>query len=71
MTEVRGEIKNLNEKRFGFIVPDKGQEFKEDIFFHQSALVGVSFDALEVKDKVVAEVSRSDKGPKATQVKLA
>lgn len=55
-------------KPFGFI-SQEGQE--KDVFFHESALVGVTFDELNVGDAVEFEKEDSDKGPKAVKVSLA
>jgi cold shock protein len=63
-----GTIKNLTDKGFGFIAAE-GQE--KEIFFHSSALVGVTYDQLSVGDAVSFEVEESDKGPRAINVQLA
>jgi len=64
-----GIIKRLNgEKGFGFITPDGGDK---DVFFHSSALVGVTFAELHEGDKVSFETEQSEKGPRATNVKRA
>ena len=55
----------MNSRGFGFIVRD-GQE--KDLFFHSSALVGVTFDDLREGDKVTFEEIQGDKGPAATNV---
>lgn len=61
-----GSIKTLNEKGFGFITPEEpGQK---DLFFHQTGLVGVSFDQLNPGDKVSFDQEDSEKGPRATNV---
>ena len=41
------------------------------MFFHQTSLVGVSFDALNEDDNVTFEVQKSDKGPCAVNVNIA
>ncbi|MFH1111472.1 MAG: cold shock domain-containing protein [Patescibacteria group bacterium] len=63
-----GTIKRLTDKSFGFITPE-GQD--KDLFFHSSALVGVTFDELRVGDKVSFDTEESDKGPRATKVSRA
>jgi CspA family cold shock protein len=63
-----GEIKRLTDKGFGFITPEDGSK---DVFFHTSALVGVSYQELRVGDKVSFEVEDSDKGPRAANVQRA
>jgi CspA family cold shock protein len=62
-----GSIKTLTEKGFGFITVD-GQK---DIFFHTSALVGVTFDQLSVGQAVSFDTEDSPKGPRAVNVQLA
>jgi len=62
---MQGTIKSLTEKGFGFI-SQEGQD--KDLFFHQTALVGVMFDELKVGDTVTFETEQSDKGPRATNV---
>ena len=62
-----GEIKKLiRERGFGFINATDGRE----IFFHQSSLVEVQFDALNENQKVEFEVEESPKGPRAINVRV-
>src|SRR3989344_6824702 len=64
-----GKIKRLaSDKGFGFITPDGSDK---DVFFHNSALVGATFDELHEGDAVTFETEDSDKGPRATNVKRA
>ncbi|MFH0804108.1 MAG: cold shock domain-containing protein [Candidatus Zambryskibacteria bacterium] len=66
-----GTIKKLNERGFGFIEQD-GQT--GDLFFHKSALSGVTFEELKEGDKVTFEVKAGEeggKGPSATDVTRA
>lgn len=64
-----GTIKRLvAEKHFGFIGVD-GQE--KDVFFHESALVGVTFGDLRVGDTVSFDTEDSEKGPRAVNVQRA
>lgn len=63
-----GTIKTLTQKGFGFITVE-GQE--KEIFFHSSALVGVTYDELKVGDSVSFETEDSDKGPRAVNVQRA
>ena len=61
-----GTIKTLiSDKGFGFI--SREGETK-DLFFHSKELKGVTFDELQVGDKVSFEVVESEKGPAATGV---
>ena len=54
-----GSIKKLTNKNFGFIKT----ETDKDLFFHASALQGVSFDVLHEGQKVSYTVGQSPKGP--------
>jgi CspA family cold shock protein len=65
---MKGVIKRLTDKGFGFITPD-GED--KDVFFHMSDLNGVQFNDLQVGQAVTFEVAQSDKGPKAVNVTLA
>lgn len=65
---MKGTIKRLVDKGFGFITPE-GQD--KDVFFHSSALVDVTFDQLKVGDAVTFETEDSPKGPRASNVRLA
>ena len=60
-----GTIKTLTDKGFGFIT-NEGAE--KELFFHSSALVGVSYDELQEGDAVSFDTEDSDKGPRATNV---
>lgn len=65
---MNGTIKTLNEKGYGFITPEGGAK---DVFFHNSALVGASFNDLKVGDAVTFETEDSEKGPRAANVQRA
>ncbi|MDP2691477.1 MAG: cold shock domain-containing protein [bacterium] len=65
---MKGTIKRITDKGFGFIAVE-GEE--KDLFFHSSALVGVSFDELREGDAVTFDTEDSDKGPRATNVQRA
>ena len=63
----KGKIKKLvRDRGFGFISATDGRE----IFFHQSSLVDVEFDALNEEQEVEFEVEKSPKGTRAINVKL-
>jgi CspA family cold shock protein len=64
-----GTIKTITDRGFGFIQPTEGQE---DIFFHRSALVGVSIDQLRQGDRVTfsTEQDPRGKGLRAVDVRL-
>lgn len=62
-----GKIKKLvRERGFGFISDTDGSE----VFFHQSSLVEVQFDALQEEQAVEFEIEKSPKGPRAINVKV-
>ena len=61
-----GTIKRLTDKGFGFI--DIGGE--KDLFFHSSALEGVSFAELQEGQRVSFTEGRGEKGPRAENVQL-
>ncbi len=63
-----GTIKTLTDKGFGFISVENQEK---EIFFHTSALVGVTYDELNVGDTVSFETEDSDKGPRAVNVQRA
>jgi CspA family cold shock protein len=60
-----GTIKKLTDKGFGFI--NTGGD--KDLFFHSSALQGVSFEELRVGQKVSYTEGQGKKGPCAENVK--
>ena len=65
----KGTIARLMDKGYGFIKAD-GQE--KDLFFHAKELQeGLMFDDLREGDAVEFEITESDKGPNATNVKRA
>jgi CspA family cold shock protein len=61
-----GTIKRLTDKGFGFIETRSGK----DIFFHSSALEGVSFEELQTGQRVSYSEGEGPKGPRAEAVKL-
>lgn len=63
-----GKIARLTDKGFGFIAVE-GQD--KELFFHSSALDGVTFDELREGDAVSFDTEDSDKGPRAVNVKRA
>jgi CspA family cold shock protein len=65
---MKGSIKTLKEKGFGFITPEGGDK---DVFFHMDSLMGVQFNDLREGDMVTFEVEDSPKGPRAVNVARA
>ncbi|MBN1871293.1 MAG: cold shock domain-containing protein [Candidatus Omnitrophica bacterium] len=62
-----GTVKKLiRDRGFGFISATDGRE----VFFHQSSLVGSTFDSLKGGESVEFEVEKTDKGPRAVKVSL-
>ena len=63
---MNGTIKNKTDRGFGFITREG--ELK-DLFFHSKDLVGVTFDELQIGEKVTFDVVDGPKGPSAKSVK--
>ncbi|HHT9147011.1 MAG: cold-shock protein [Candidatus Brocadiaceae bacterium] len=60
-----GSVKWFNDKKgFGFISQDNG----DDVFVHQTSIQGEGFRTLAEGDKVEFEVTKDQKGFKATNV---
>lgn len=64
---MQGTIKKLTDKNFGFIALEGGN----DIFFHASNLVDISFDQLNEGDAVSFDTEDTPKGQAATNIKKA
>ena len=63
----KGKIKKLvRDRGFGFISDTDGRE----VFFHQSGLVGTTFNALNEDQEVEFDVEKSDKGPRAIKISV-
>lgn len=62
---VQGTIKKLMEKGFGFIATDD-----KELFFHHSALEGISFEELREGQAVEFNQTEGPKGPRAENVKV-
>lgn len=66
---MKGTIKKLNERGFGFIAPEEGGN---DVFFHANDVeLDGGFEALNEGDAVEFEMGDSPKGPKASNIKAA
>ena len=65
----QGTIKTITDRGFGFIRPADGGE---DVFFHRSALNGVTFEQLRQGDRVsyTPEADPRGKGPRASDVRI-
>jgi cold shock protein len=61
-----GTIKRLTDKGFGFIETAS----KKDLFFHTSALEGVTFEELREGQQVSFTEGVGPKGPRAESVKV-
>lgn len=63
----KGKVKWFNnEKGFGFITSDDGQDF----FVHFSGIAGEGYKTLQEAAEVEFDVSQTDKGSMAVNVKL-
>ena len=60
----QGTIKKILDKGFGFISGDKGE-----LFFHRSAVEGVSFEELREGQAVEFNEGEGPKGPRAENVR--
>ena len=65
---MKGIIKKLTDKNFGFITQEGSEK---DLFFHANELDGVDFSDLKEGDSVTFEVNDTPKGPAATKIKKA
>jgi len=64
---VRGKVKWFNERKgFGFIICNDGSG---DVFVHYSSLQQKGFKTLKEGEEVEFEVTNTEKGPKAINVK--
>ncbi len=63
----QGTIKKvMAEKGFGFLKGEQGE-----LFFHHSALVDTTIEALRVGQEVTYTEGRGPKGPRAENIKVA
>lgn len=62
-----GKVKWFNDQKgYGFITPADGSK---DLFVHHSSILGDGFKTLSEGQEVEFELTQTDKGPKATNVK--
>lgn len=60
-----GTVKWFNDRKgFGFLTQDDG----DDVFVHHSAIQGAGYKSLAPGDKVEFEITREDKGLRASNV---
>ena len=63
---MKGKVKMFNkEKGFGFITSEEGK----DVFFHYSELQVEGFKTAEPGEEVEFDVSESDRGPRASNIR--
>lgn len=65
---MRGTIKYVAKKGYGFISPEDGSD---DIFFHATNLNGIDFDEITVGLPVEYDAMQGRRGLKATAVEPA
>lgn len=63
-----GKIKKVvRDRGFGFISDTDGRE----VFFHRSSVVDSQFESLNEEQTVEFEIEKSDKGPRAVNVRVS
>ncbi|MFA6093445.1 MAG: cold shock domain-containing protein [Elusimicrobiota bacterium] len=69
MSSMKGTVKWFNDQKgFGFITPEDGSP---DVFVHHSAITMQGFRTLTENQKVEFDMTTSDKGPRAANVRSA
>ena len=64
---MKGRVKWFNDQKgYGFITPEDGSK---DLFVHHSAILGDGFKTLAENQDVEFDVTQSEKGPRATNVR--
>ena len=61
----KGTIKRLTDRKYGFILGEQGE-----LFFHESALQGTTFEELREGQQVEYDEGNGSKGPRAENVRL-
>lgn len=65
---MEGVIVNvISDRGFGFVRGDDGRQY----FFHCTAVQSADFDALQPRQRVAFDIESSERGPRATAVRLA
>lgn len=65
---MKGTVKWFNDQKgYGFITPEDGSK---DLFVHHSGIQADGFRTLAENQKVEFDMVQSDKGPKATNVRI-
>jgi CspA family cold shock protein len=67
MAPLKGTIKRLTDRGFGFVAAQDGTEY----FFHKSACVETRFEDLHEGQAVTFEKGQGPKGPRAESIKPA
>jgi len=71
MERMSGIVKWFSDKKgYGFITPDGQGETAKDIFVHYSDIEGSGYRTLHDGDRVEFTMAQSDRGPKATAIKV-
>jgi CspA family cold shock protein len=60
----KGTIKRLTDRKYGFILGEQGE-----LFFHESALQGTTFEELREGQQVEYDEGSGSKGPRAENVR--
>lgn len=68
---MKGKIKKVTDRGYGFISPEGQGEGAKDLFFHAKDLEDVMFDELREGDDVTFEVEQTEKGSNAVKVTRA
>lgn len=64
---MKGKVKWFNDQKgFGFITPDDGSR---DLFVHHSSITSEGFRTLAENQAVEFEIEKTDKGPRAVNVR--
>jgi len=71
MERMSGIVKWFSDKKgYGFITPDGEGETAKDVFVQYSDIEGSGYRTLHYGDRVEFTMAQSDRGPKATAIKV-